>query len=136
MESFEEVPGAEIVDVELPHQPRRTFSSRSVQAQVHPRLAPTGLRPMHRLRVAVLPRAGLTGTSGAVVTEDGSLVMESLWDRPHWEREFDPPRRLPPAERVTGRHASIISVWCHNFHHWMFEALPRLAVLEASGVEY
>jgi hypothetical protein len=28
------------------------------------------------------------------------------------------------------------SLWCHNYFHWMFQALPRLAVLQASGVEF
>ncbi|HTX12184.1 MAG TPA: glycosyltransferase family 61 protein [Solirubrobacteraceae bacterium] len=133
---FDAVPGAEVIDVELPGKPRAVLASRSVQPEVHPNLAPTRLKPLHRLRVAVTPRARLTGTSGAVVTEDGHLVMESLWDRPHFDREFNPPPRLPAPVRVPGRHASVISVWCHNFHHWMFEALPRLAVLAASGVDY
>jgi capsular polysaccharide biosynthesis protein len=63
-------------------------------------------------------------------------VLESLWDEDHFKRDFDPPRALPPATRLRGTHASLISLWGNNYFHWIFNCLPRLAVLEASGVQY
>jgi capsular polysaccharide biosynthesis protein len=133
---FDAVTEAEVVTVSLPRDQGPAPRSKTVQEAAHPNLVPTTLRPMHSHHVAVIPGARLATSSGAVITADGRLVLETLWDRPHWERSFDPPPALPAAHRVRGRHASIISVWCHNFHHWMFEALPRLAVLQASGVKY
>jgi hypothetical protein len=133
---FDSVAGAWVTDVELPSELGAPPRSRTVQAAVHPNLAPGDGKRMHRLRVAVIPRARLATSSGAVFTADGELVLETLWDEPHRRREFDPPPVLPEPLHVPGRHASLISVWCHNYHHWLFEALPRLAVLQHSGVDY
>jgi hypothetical protein len=136
IDTLDDIDEADVVAVSLPQRPGPAPLSRTVQDAVHPNLAPTSIRPMHPVRVAVIPGARLASSSGAVITARGRLVLETLWDRPHWEREFNPPPVLPAARRITGRHASLISVWCHNFHHWMFEALPRLAVLQASRVAY
>ncbi len=88
------------------------------------------------LRVASVESGHLVTSGGVVVTADGVLVRETLWDHDHWKRAFEPPPRLPPAFHLEGRYASLVSLWSHNYFHWMFEALPRLAVLQASGVEY
>ncbi len=134
---FADVDGVEVIDVPIRPAERPVPRSNSVQPQVHPNLLAGRLKPIPPPRVAIVPRGRLTGDSGAVVSADGRLVLESLWDTPHWERSFNPPPRMPPATRLAGRHASVISLWSlNNFHHWMFEALPRLAVLQTSGVRY
>ncbi len=92
--------------------------------------------PGYPLRVATLTGARLATGSGVVISAAGELVMETLWDHDHFVREFAHPKRLPEPLVVEGTHASIISLWCNNYFHWMFNALPRLAVLEASGVPY
>ena len=134
--SFDTATGCETVAVTLPSRPGPLRVSHSVQSEVHPNLIQTQPKPMHPLRVAVIPDGRLVTTSGAVITATGHLVMETLWDRFHWQRVFDPPPKLMDPVRVEGRVASIVSSWCHNYHHWLFEALPRLAVLEASGLTY
>jgi Glycosyltransferase 61 len=134
---FAEVAGVEVIEVQVPSHDRVVPRSHSVQSRVHPILLAERLKPIPPARVAIVPHGRLTGDSGAVVTSNGRLVLESLWDEPHWERSFNPPPRLPPAARLAGRHASLISLWSlNNFHHWMFEALPRLALLQLSGVSY
>jgi hypothetical protein len=134
--SFDAVGGAQVVDVHLPGDLSEPPHSHTVQSEVHPNLAPANGKLMHPVRVAVVPGGRLATSSGAVLTADGALVLETLWDEPHRRRAFDPPPALPEPLHVPGRHASLISVWCHNYHHWLFEALPRLAVLRASGVQF
>ena len=128
--------GARVIPVDLPSITGPAPRSQTVQDSPYSTLAPETAKTMHRLRSAVVPDAHLATSSGAVIDSAGRLVLETLWDRDHWRRAFDPAPDLPEATYVPGRHASLISVWCHNYHHWLFEALPRLAVLRASGIEF
>jgi len=133
--SFEQVPEAQSVGVELPSDPAappRTLSVRPPLAGLCPPWPPRSVAP----RVTVLPQAALAYPSGAVLSSRGEIVMETLWDLDHWSRDFNPPPELPAPTVIRGRHASLISLWSHNYFHWLFEALPRLAVLRASGVSY
>jgi capsular polysaccharide biosynthesis protein len=136
VESFDVVAGAELVPVDLPRTPAPPPSSTTVQAKSHPMFLRSYSEPSYPLRVASVPGARLATGSGVVITEADELVMETLWDHDHLIREFAHPARLPEPTRVAGTHASIMSLWCDNYFHWMFNALPRIAVLEASGVPY
>jgi hypothetical protein len=136
VDTFDEVPGATVTDVALPRDPAPAPRSQSVQSIVPEGLVGNPKTATFPLRVAVLSGASLATMSGAVITARGDLVRETLWDDDHWRRSFSPPPHLAEPTRVAGRHASILSLWCHNFFHWLFEALPRLAVLEASGVNF
>ncbi len=134
--SFDLVEGVALVDVDLPRIPAPAPSSRTVQATLHPMFSRSYSEPAYPLRVATVPGGRLATESGVVFTAGGDLVMETLWDREHFEREFGRPTVLPKPTRISGTHASIISLWCNNYFHWIFNSLPRLAVLQASGVEY
>ncbi len=136
VDSFDGVEGVELVDVDLPRDPAPPPSSSTVEAELHPMFTRTYSEPAYPLRVATLPGARLATGSGVVFTPGGELVMETLWDRPHFLREFGRPKPLPAPTHVPGTHASLMSLWCDNYFHWMFNSLPRLAVLEASGVDY
>jgi capsular polysaccharide biosynthesis protein len=84
--------------------------------------------------VVVAPGASLATDGGAVITADGRLVYDTLWGDAHFERsEFSSQRRLPMPTAIEGMCASLISLWHSNYHHWLFEALPRLSVLELAG---
>jgi hypothetical protein len=133
---LEDIAHVEVVDVDLPQDPAPAPRSRTVQAEMHPMFTRAWSHPPPPLRVAVIPGGRLATGSGVVITAQGELVLETLWDAPHLRREFGRPRRLAAPRRLEGRHASIISLWGDNYFHWMFNSLPRLAVLRASGVEY
>ena len=136
VDSFDEVADVELEDVDLPRDPAPPPSSRTVQAELHPMFARSYSQPTYPLRVATVPGGRLATASGLAITARGELVMETLWDHDHYLREFARPKALPPPTRIKGTHASIISLWCDNYFHWMFNSLPRIAVLEASGVPY
>jgi Glycosyltransferase 61 len=133
--SMEEVRGVTLTDVELPREPAPDPHSRTVQDSVHPALIRHHSMPTYPLRVAEIPGGRMIG-SGAVLTPDGQLVLESLWDDDHFRRDFEHPKAFPDPVAVAGRCASLISLWDDNFFHWIFNSLPRLAVLAASGVRY
>jgi hypothetical protein len=134
--SFDDVPEATVVEVDLDRTPAPGPTTRTVQPDPAAGLVVELKEPTFPLRVAVIRDGRLATSSGAVITRDGRLVRATLWDEDHWLRSFCPPPKLAEPLRVKGRHAAVISLWGHNFFHWMFEALPRLAVLQASGVTF
>jgi capsular polysaccharide biosynthesis protein len=136
VDRFDVLPDVELIDVPVPVEDRHGTSTRSVQSVIDPRLTVDYTPPTHQPRVAIIPNGHLVTKGGVVLSRQGQLVLETLWDEEHRRRDFDPPRALPPATRLEGRHASIVSLWCDNFFHWLFDALPRLALLVASGVSY
>jgi hypothetical protein len=133
--AMSDVPGAEVVEVNLPRDPAPSPPSRTVQSQVHQNLRHDHSVPSYPLRVAVLPHARLA-RSGGVISQDGALVFESLWDLPHYERDFAGRGRLASPTPLRGVGASLIGLWDSNYYHWIFNCLPRLKVLQESGVEF
>jgi hypothetical protein len=135
VESMDQVPGADVVEVDLPRELAPPPRSNTLQQPLHPPVTPARSEHERPIRVASLPGARLLG-SGGVATSEGRLVWESLWDKDHFGRDFDPPPVFPPPTQIPGVSASIVSLWCDNYFHWIFNSLPRLAVLKASGVQY
>jgi len=135
-ETFEDVHGVELVDVALPRAPAAPPHSRTVQRELHPMFTRSYTEPDYPLRVATIPGGRLATESGVVFARDGRLVRETLWDDDHYRRLFGKRMALAPATRIAGRHASLMSLWCGNYFHWIFNSLPRLAVLQTSGVQW
>jgi capsular polysaccharide biosynthesis protein len=134
VKSFDDVAGAKIIAVDIPWAtPGASRTHRSHEpAALGASPPPHGPR-----RVAVLERCRLATDGGVVITGEGALVMESLWDDEHYEREFQRRQvRLRRPSILRGQHASLVSLWCRNYYHWMFDALPRLATLRAAGLDH
>lgn len=116
------MPALELHEARTVGRPHVAF----VDERVHPHIA-TAWQPF----VATLPEGELRGTDPAVF-HAGRLVYESLWDRNHYDRSRVALERLAGAPLAeTGSAASILSLWCDNYYHWLVDALPRLAVLDA-----
>jgi capsular polysaccharide biosynthesis protein len=130
---MDQVASVEIIDVDLPRAPAPDPTSRTVQDHLHPNLTRHYAPPDYPLRVAAVPN-GRLALSGGVFSASGDLIRESLWDDPHFERDFSRMRSLQPATKLKGTGASLITLWGYNYFHWMFNALPRVAVLKASGI--
>jgi capsular polysaccharide biosynthesis protein len=111
-------------------------STRSLQRSIPAELtiAPSGAMPETGL--AILPHGRLVTASGAVIDRSGRLVLQSLYDDEHRAREFGRARTLPPPTVLSGRTVAVVSLWSHGYYHWLFEALPRLALLQASGISF
>lgn len=133
--SFDAVPGVEVQDADALSDTPRFVEPRTVQQtpyQLYKDIADER-RPARDIRVARVPRGRLMDDGGVVVAEDGSLVLESLWDEEHFQRDYCSRTRVPPPVQLEGTYASLVSLWSDNYFHWMFDCLPRLAVLEAVG---
>jgi hypothetical protein len=79
--------------------------------------------------------ARLVTRSLALLGEGKQLCLESVYGHARWRD--DPAARylrLPPPVRLSGPWTSVVSRWVPNtgvpnHSHWLFDALPRLAVL-------
>ncbi|GAB2478975.1 glycosyltransferase family 61 protein [Jatrophihabitans fulvus] len=87
---------------------------------------------------AELPGGRVLGPHRAVVTARGALVHDvSRWfgtARPREHPLYLRPRPAPPLE-VPGRLAVLASRADANYYHFLFDVLPRVGVLEASGLD-
>ena len=91
------------------------------------------------LFVALIPGARVLGENGAVISPDHRLLADVSWagDQAASQPWAHPALRkfeLPPIQHVGGRVAIINSVQAGNYYHWMFDILPRLGLLQQSGL--
>jgi capsular polysaccharide biosynthesis protein len=134
--TFDDVPDVTTVAVDLPREPAAAPQSRTVQPEPHPVFSMPNPAATYPLRVAIVPDGRLVTGSGLVVTRDGALVRETFWDDEHFARQLSRTRVLRSPRRLRGRHVSLVSLWSDGFFHWIFNSLPKLAVLQASGIEF
>jgi hypothetical protein len=133
VDSFDDIPDATTVDADI-DDAVRFVSARTLQPTPDDRfcrIASEAL-PKRVVRAAHIP-GGRLMDGGGVVVADGSLVLESLWDHEHFDREYRAPSVVRAPARIEGTHASLISLWSNNYYHWLFDAATRLAVLEETG---
>ncbi|MGD0198637.1 MAG: glycosyltransferase family 61 protein [Solirubrobacteraceae bacterium] len=88
--------------------------------------------PPPALEVAKLPGARIVTPDGLVVTHDDLLATESAWSGNREASGVLRKRGLPRAQTAPGVQATLISQWCGAYYHWLTDALPRIAVLEAA----
>jgi hypothetical protein len=91
-----------------------------------------------RLGVGFLRWGRIATRFGVVMDPDGKVIEDFnyYWNRsPHKMPIFDR-FHLPKKVRKEGLYATILSpdATPPNYYHWMAEALPRLALLEESGI--
>jgi capsular polysaccharide biosynthesis protein len=134
--AFQDVPDADVRVADIPSDPAPEQGARTLH---HVRAAAldgdVARAPAPIVaRTATIRGARLVTDTGAVVTADGRLVIESLLDHDQLLREFGERRRVRRVRRVAGRHASLISQWSENYYHWLIDCLPRLATLESVGL--
>jgi hypothetical protein len=97
--------------------------------------------------VATIPNGRVVGEHGAVVTPDGKLLQDVSWPvgslRSHMLGEHG---RVPggedffvdaglPARRVKGTVAVLSTFVGRGYFHWLWDVLPRLALIQDSGID-
>lgn len=94
--------------------------------------------------LGVMPRGRVVASSGAVIAADDTLI----YDVSHTAASDDPrrhpiflTRKLPPMTRIGGSVA-VLTTYTSNvpnmfyFVHWLLDTLPRLHLIEKSGVAW
>lgn len=117
----------------------RTFSS----SELHPAFRNELSREMPSVGVGIMRGGRVISSMGAVITPDHYLihdVSDSGAGDPHAHPLFSR-LRLPEVTRVSGRVA-VLTMYQANlpgrpyYSHWLWDLLPRLHLLERSGVHW
>ncbi|TGA98713.1 glycosyltransferase family 61 protein [Sporolactobacillus shoreae] len=86
--------------------------------------------------VAVLPHGRVWGLNGAIITPDNQL----LWDASFEGVDITPENhsifkeKTLPAVSFVKNAADLTHVFSRNYYHWMYEVLPRIHLIQQSGL--
>ncbi|WP_150275257.1 glycosyltransferase family 61 protein [Paenibacillus tepidiphilus] len=118
-------------------------AARSLEQQVHPALTPYRLQPSGGY-LAVIPGGKIWGSTGTVLSADGRLIFELSQEYDSQEhrmltadehpvfRQWNSPYLL----EVPGTVAVLSFCGSPNYYHWLYDVLPRYAMLQAAGIHY
>jgi capsular polysaccharide biosynthesis protein len=90
--------------------------------------------------VATIPNARVWGRYGAVITSDDLLLTDVSREFGRYGGVFGTEHsvfkqlKLAPVETVKGRVAVVACAGSNNYHHWLYDTLPRIHLLKASGL--
>jgi capsular polysaccharide biosynthesis protein len=133
IERFEDIGRVSVIPLGESSPPARA-PTRSVQERVPNALSAPDPGKRHTVSVAVIEHGHLATQSGVVMSREGAIVRQSLFDIEHERRIAAAKPRLKRATPVGGTCASLATLWSDNFFHWMMDALPRIATIERAGI--
>ncbi|WP_151734201.1 glycosyltransferase family 61 protein ['Paenibacillus yunnanensis' Narsing Rao et al. 2020] len=115
----------------------------TLETHLHPVLTPYCLQPFGGY-LAVIPGGRLWGRSGAVLSAEGRLIFELSQEYGAEEgrmlmaeehpvfRQWNQPQLL----EMDGILAVLTFCGSYNYFHWLYDVLPRYAMLQAAGIPY
>lgn len=119
------------------------IAPKSIESSIHSALTPYSLQPFGGY-VATISSGRVWGEAGAVLTPEGKLIFDlsqeydALQNRmleadehPVFQQWND-----PKLQHLEGTVAVLTFCGSHNYFHWMYDVLPRLAMLKTSGIPY
>lgn len=116
---------------------------KSIESSIHSALTPYCLQPFGGY-VATISSGRVWGESGAVLSPEGKLIFDlsqeydavqnrmlEAEEHPVFHRWND-----PKLQYLEGTVAVLTFCGSHNYFHWLYDVLPRLAMLKTSGIPY
>lgn len=87
--------------------------------------------------VAVVPEGRVWGEAGCVITPIGKILWDVSreWDASPDKHSIFQQATFPPVERTDESVAVLAKIGSSNYYHWMFDVLPRIHLLNLSGIE-
>lgn len=86
--------------------------------------------------VAVIPNGRIWGANGAIITPDNQLIWDVSFEgvdiTPETHSIFQE-KALPEVVHIKNA-ADLTHVYSGNYYHWMFEVLPRIDLVQRSGL--
>lgn len=116
---------------------------KSIETIIHPALTPYSLQPFGGY-VATISSGRVWGESGAVLSPDRKLIFDV-------SQEYDAVQNRmllaeehpvfhqwnnPKLQHIEGTAAVLTFCGSHNYFHWMYDVLPRLAMLKSSRIPF
>ncbi|MBP2626012.1 MAG: capsular polysaccharide biosynthesis protein [Firmicutes bacterium] len=86
--------------------------------------------------VAIVPGGRVWGDNGVVITPDNKLLADisNEYNKTTKEHPIFREENLPPVDYSLETVAVLASIWSFNYYHWMFDILPRIALLRSSNI--
>jgi len=90
--------------------------------------------------VATIPNARVWGCWGAVISPDDYLLYDVSREFGRYggvfgeEHSINKNIKLHKIKFIAGNVAVLSTAGCNNYHHWMYDVLPRVQLLKAAGV--
>jgi len=108
---------------------------QSLTSEIHPNfLKALDYRPGQKF-LALLPGSYIVAAEGVVLTGDHKILNDISYEmaKPIYDHSYLTRCLLPPVRRITGRVFVLTNQGYSNYYHWLFDVLPKLALLEAAG---
>lgn len=121
------------------HTVRRTLP-RTVDPAVHAEFYREETREMRGAGVAVIDGGRVLTGTGTVIGPPDAFIFDVSETSENDDPEMHPiflSMRLPPITKVDARVAVLTTHFSsQNYSHWMFDLIPRIHLLERSGIAY
>ncbi|WP_410768839.1 glycosyltransferase family 61 protein [Fontibacillus sp. BL9] len=116
---------------------------KSIETYLHPDLTPYRLRTFGGY-LAIIPGGKVWGSSGAILSSERKLIFDlsQEYDAKQYrmlEAEEHPVFHRwnePELQDLNGTAAVLTFCGSYNYFHWLYDVLPRFAMLQASPVPY
>lgn len=116
---------------------------KSIESSIHPALTPYRLQPFGGY-VASISSGRVWGESGAVLSPEGKLIFDLSQEYDAVQNRMLDAEEHPVFHRwnesklqyLEGTMAVLTFCGSHNYFHWLYDVLPRLAMLKTSGIPY
>jgi capsular polysaccharide biosynthesis protein len=112
----------------------------TLEASVHRIYADEYRRTQQQAFVAGIPGGRVWGKNGAVITPDDRLIGDVSREFGKYGGIFNKEHsifrqlKLSRVRQLKGRIAVVASAGSHNYHHWLFDTLPRIGLLKKAGL--
>ncbi|MEH7083466.1 glycosyltransferase family 61 protein [Neobacillus drentensis] len=86
--------------------------------------------------VGVIPDGRVWGQNGAIITPDQHLIWDASLEfvHPRSNHSIFQEKALPPISHHYEQIADLTHVVGRNYYHWMYEVIPRIHLLQESGL--
>jgi len=112
----------------------------SVENSIHSIYSNEYSRRRPQAFVACIPNGRVWGRNGTVITPDDILLSDVSREFGKYKGVFDKQHsvfrrfKLGGLQKIKGNVAIVATSGSSNYYHWMFDVMPRFALLQKSGV--
>jgi capsular polysaccharide biosynthesis protein len=112
----------------------------TVEASVHRMYSNEYRRSQPQAFVAGIPQGRIWGRNGAVITPDDALVGDISREFGQYGGILNEAHsifkqvKLAKVRKIKGRVAVVAAAGGQNYHHWLYDTLPRIGLLQKTGL--
>lgn len=120
----------------------KSSSPKTIFKEIHPKFSEVWLSKLSSEAFILCLDSGISSSYGANLTKDGKVIAEvstrtglKLKDiKKH--KVFNEVAIASKAKKYECSIATLTTSGQHNYYHWLFNALPKIHLLDKSGIKY